>query len=176
MNAKNIFGAICVAIALFFLWPAVFGSWAQVQALKAALAERQDLVAKRTQILKDAATQYAKYQDILKGSQATVFASFVPTKRDAAELVSATSSIASSTGMQLTEIKVTEAQTSKNKDPYTTVGLSLSLSGSYSDLKTFLQNLETYVRILNVKKISIGGGGQGAALKFAIDAETYYIK
>ena len=43
MNAKNMFGAITVAIALFFLWPAVFGSWSEMRALKDALAERTQL-------------------------------------------------------------------------------------------------------------------------------------
>lgn len=177
MNAKNIFGAFCVAIALFFVWPAVFGSWSEMQALKAAVKEREAIVTQRDAILKEAATQYVKYSEIKKSDLATVLASFVPSKKDSAELVSAASSIAVTSGLQLKSLKVAEAATrSKSKEAYETMSLSLELSGPYGGLRTFLNDLESYVRLLNVKKIEIRQAQQGGELIFAIQADTYYIK
>lgn len=176
MNAKNIFGAICVAVALFFIWPAVFGSWSEMQALKTAVKEREDLVAKRDEILKEAATQYVKYTEIKKSDLATVLASFVPIKRDTAELVSAASSIATTSGLQLQKIEVSEATSAKSKEAYGTMSLTLEMSGGYDGLKTFLRDLESYVRILNVKNLSISKENLGTDMRFTVEADTYFIK
>jgi len=175
MNAKNAFGAITVAIALFFLWPGVFSSWSEMRALKEAVAEREKLVVERDAILKDAAEEYAKYQRILKGTSATTFTSLVPAKKDTAELVSAVGAIAATSGLQLAKIQVLESTAAKNADPYATMTLAIELSGQYTGLTSFLRDLENYVRVLNVKSIEIGSDDAGV-LKFAVRADTYYIK
>jgi Tfp pilus assembly protein PilO len=175
MNAKNAFGAITVAIALFFLWPGVFSSWSEMRALKAAVAEREALVIERDAILKTAADEYAKYREILQGSSATTFTSLVPAKKDTAELVSAVGAIATSAGLELTKIQILQATSARAADPYATMTLAIELSGAYTSLRTFLQDLETYIRVLNVTSIEIASDNAGA-LKFGVRADTYYIK
>jgi len=175
MNAKNIFGAVTVAIALFFVWPGIFGSWAEMRALKAAVVERKALAAERESILKNAADEYANYQTILKGEAGTTFTSLVPTKKDAAELISAAEAIATTSGLQLSKIEIVEPRTQKDAQ-YATLVLKLELLGQYSGLRSFLADLETYVRILNVKKLDIANDAQSESTRFTIEAETYFIK
>lgn len=175
MNAKNIFGAVTVAIALFFMWPGIFGSWAEMRALKAAVAERKTLVAEREKILKNAADEYANYQTVVKGEAGTTFKALVPTKKDSAELVSAAQAIATTSGLQLEKISINEDKAKKDSQ-YATMTLKLEMNGSYSGLRAFLTDLESYVRVLNVKSLDLGANSQTGAMKFTVEAETYFIK
>jgi len=175
MISKNIFGAFTVAVALFFLWPAVFGSWQEKNALQAALAEHEAILAERTRILEKAQTEYATYQKISQGSSGQIFASLVPQKKDAAELVSAAQAIAATSGLQLVKIQMAESKT-PSQTQYATLLLTVELSGPYTGLRSFLGDLEKYVRILNVKSVLIASDEQTGELRFSIKAETYYIK
>jgi Tfp pilus assembly protein PilO len=175
MNAKNIFGAVMVAIALFFVWPGIFNSWAEMRSLKAAVAERKILVAEREAILKNAADEYKNYQTVVKGDAGTTFKSLVPTKKDSAELVSATQAIATTSGLQLEKISISEDRAVKDAQ-YATIKLKLEMSGPYSGLRAFLSDLESYVRILNVKNLAISTDVQTGTMKFTVEAETYFIK
>ncbi len=53
------------------------------------------------------------------------------------------------------------------------LGLNLSVSGEYQDMKDFLRFLETNVRVFNVKKYTITGGLAGSC-EMNIEADTYY--
>ncbi len=175
MNAKNIFGAFAVAIALFFLWPGVFNSWAEVRALQTARAEHDTVLTERTALLEKTKKEYAAYQKILQSPEGRNFASLVPTKKGSAEIVSATQAIAGNSGLQVAKMEMSESKT-QGSDQYATVTLSLVMSGSYSGLKSFLESLEQYVRILNVKSILIAQSKQEGTLNFFIQTDTYYSK
>ncbi len=175
MNAKNIFGAFCVAIALFFLWPSVFGSWSEMQALRAALAERVTLNDARIAILTKAAAEYVKFQKISTGESGKNLAEVGPVKKEVAEVISAVQDIATTSGLQLSQLQIAQLQ-GKESDAYHTMTLDIEMAGSYPALRTFLGSLEQYVRILNVSTIQISADQAGAGLKFALKAEAYFIK
>lgn len=175
MTAKNIFGAFTLAIALFFVWPGVFGSWQEVSALRSALAERRTLAEQRVTILSKAQQEYTKYQTLLSGSSGRAFTALVPVKKDAAELVSAIQDIASSSGVQVTQIQVSEAN-AKESDQYRTLTMTIEMSGSYPGLRAFLTNLEQYVRILNVGNIQVSADLATGQFKYAVKADAYFIK
>jgi Tfp pilus assembly protein PilO len=175
ITGKKIFGAFALAIAMFFFWPAVIGSWQEMKALRSALAERQDLNSQRTTILENAQKSYAQYQSIISGQSGRMFTELVPVKKNTAELVSAFQDMAYSSGIQLNEVRM-GAATGTGGDQYKTLTLTLDMSGSYISLRTFLGSLEQYVRVLNVKSIEVSTAQQTSALKFSIIAETYFIE
>jgi Tfp pilus assembly protein PilO len=175
MNAKNIFGAFTLAIALFFVWPAVFGSWQDVSALRSALADRQALADQRTAILSQVNQQYAQYQALISGSSGKAFTELVPVKKDSAELVSAIQDIANSSGVQVTQIQVSQAK-AKEGSQYQTLSMTINLSGSYPGLRAFLTNLEQYVRILNVGNIQISVDQTTGQFNYSIKADAYFLK
>jgi len=175
MNRKNIFGAFTLAIALFFFWPAVYGSYQEMRALQTALSERQTLSDSRAAILSKAAEEYKKYQTALGGDVGRNFIQLVPVKKNTAELVSAMEDIAQSSGVQLTQVQITEAK-AKEGDPYKTLSLSLEMSGSYPALRSFLTNLEEYVRILNVSSIEISSDETTGQLRYVVKADSYFLK
>lgn len=175
MNPKNIFGAFTLAIALFFFWPAIYGSWQEMLALRSALSERQQLQTERTAILTNADQEYTKYQTTISGDAGRNFIQLVPVKKNTAELVSAMEDIARSSGVQLTQVKIAETK-GKEGDPYRTLSLSLEMSGSYPSLRSFLGSLEQYVRILNVGSILVSTDETTGQLAFTVKADSYFLK
>lgn len=178
MNAKNIFGAFTVAIALFFMWPGIFNSWAEKNALKASLAEYELILAERTDILEKSKTEYAKYQSVTQGATGKNFLEVVPAKKNTAELLSATQAIATNSGILVTIIQFGEdlTKSAKKSEPYETLSITVEGTGTYTALRSFLGNLESYVRILDVRSVQIGQGKQEGTLGFKIQANTYYSK
>jgi Tfp pilus assembly protein PilO len=175
MNRKDIFGAFTLAIALFLFWPMVFGSWQEVGALRAAVGERQQLLDKRTAILTNSVSEYSKYQAAISGDAGRNFIQLVPVKKNTAELVSAIQDIAQSSGMQVSQVQIAEAK-GKEAEPYKTLSLGLDMVGTYPTLRTFLGNLEKYVRILNVNSIQVSTDALTGQLRFTIRADSYFLK
>lgn len=175
MNSKNIFGAFTVAIALFFLWPGIFSSWAEKSVLQATLAGEKEVLAERTRILAKAREEYATLQNITQSASGENFSSLIPEKKDAAELVSAAQAIAAAAGLQMSKLQIVESAT-KTAEQYVAMTLVIEMSGPYSGLREFLSNLEDYVRILNVKSIKAESDQRGSGQLFTIRADTYYIK
>ncbi|MCC6934414.1 MAG: type 4a pilus biogenesis protein PilO [Candidatus Yanofskybacteria bacterium] len=175
-SGKAIFGACTIAIAAFFFWPSVIGSWQEMQALRAARNEREALLKDRTDILARATEQYASYQAALAGEGGRALFSMVPAKKDTAELVSAIQDIAARSGAQIGEIRTADSK-GKTSDPYRTLTLTIELSGSYSALRSFLSGLEQYVRVMSVESIEVSTDTRApGSLRFGIRADTYFIQ
>ncbi len=175
MNPKNIFGAFTLAIALFFFWPAVYGSWQEMLALRSGVSERQQLLDARTAILTNADREYTKYQTAISGDAGRNFIQLVPVKKNTAELISAMEDIARSSGVQLSQVQITETK-GKENEQYKTLSLSLGMSGSYPSLRSFLSSLEQYVRILNVGSIQVSADKTTGQLEYTVKADAYFIK
>lgn len=175
-TGKNIFGAFTVAIALFFFWPGVVGSWQRVAALRAAAAARQELLAKRTEILANVRTAFQEYQSKLSETDGKKFAELVPVHKDTAEIISAIQDMAGGSGVTLSEIRMSETAGSATAQ-FKTLSMNLQLAGSYRSLRTFLTSLEQYVRLLNVDTIEATADTRTPGqLKFAIRADAYFLK
>jgi len=175
-NSKRIFGAFTIAVALFFLWPVVFGGWAKIGALKAAVAEREQLLAQREKILATVQSSYAEYTQKLGQEDGQKFAALVPVRKDAAEIVSAMQAIATDSGVQLGEIRAADAKAA-GSEQYKTLSLTIELLGSYSSMRQFLTSLEQYVRLLNVDTIEASvDTSNESQLRFTIRADAYFIK
>ena len=61
MDGRKIFGSFTIAIALFFFWVSVVGTWQEVSALRGAVAERQQLLDTRTQVLASIQASWKEY-------------------------------------------------------------------------------------------------------------------
>lgn len=176
IDGKKIFGAILIAVALFFFWPAAIGTWQEVSALRATVSERQDLLKARTQILADTAAAYQQYTAKLSSQDGLKFAALVPVKKDQAEILSALQDIAASSGVTLGELRVSDA-TGKEAGQFKTLSLTMDLTGSYRSLRTFLGDVEQYVRLLNVQTIQATTDPRSPGqLKFTVKADTYFLK
>jgi len=175
-NSKRIFGAFTIAIALFFLWPVVFGGWAKIGALRAAVAERESILAQREKILANVRSAYSEYTQKLAQEDGKKFAALVPVRKDSAEIVSAVHAIAGDSGVQLGELRTTETKAA-GAEQYKTLSLTMDVAGSYASMRQFLASLEQYVRLLNVDTIEASvDASNEAQLRFTIRADAYFIK
>lgn len=175
-NSKRIFGAFTIAVALFFLWPVVVGGWAKIGALRAAVAERESILAQREKILANIRSSYTEYTQKLTDEDGQKFAALVPIKKDSAEIVSAMHTIAGDSGVQLGEIRATDAKAASGEQ-YNTLSLTIEVLGSYTSMRQFLTSLEQYVRLLNVDTIEASvDTSNESQLRFTIRADAYFIK
>lgn len=175
-QGRKIFGAFVIAIALFFFWPAVLGTWQEVSVLRASVAEREQLLEKRNEILANIASEYAAYTSKIQAQDGQRFLSLVPVRKDTAELVSAIEDIATGAGITVGEMRIDESKT-KVSEQFKTLSLTLEMTGSYASLRTFLTDLEAYVRLLNVDSIEVTTDTQRPGqLKFAVRADTFFIQ
>ncbi len=174
MDGKKIFGAFAVGIALFFFWPGVVGTFRQVSALRASVAERQQLLTKRQAVLASVDAAYQEYAAKLSAQDGQKFAALIPVKKDQAEIISALQDMATNAGVTLGEVRISESTAAPNAQTRT-LSLSLDMDGSYHGMRTFLADLESYVRLLNVQSIQ-ASKDTGGNLKFAIKADAYFLK
>lgn len=174
-DGKKFFGAFLIAIALFMAWPAVAGTWQEVSALRATVAEREDLLARRQQILTDVTSAYQQYTTKLSQQDGQKFSALVPVRKNQAELLSALQEVATGSGATLGELRVSEA--AGKEAQFKTMGLTMDLTGSYRSLRTFLTGMEQYVRLLNVDSIQASVDPRNPSqLKFSIKANAYFLK
>ena len=104
------------------------------------------------------------------------FAALVPVHKDQGELISAMQDIATGAGITLAEVHLSDAQ-GQTADQFKTMSITLDMSGSYPSLRTFLTNLEAYVRLLNVGSIEVTVDPNSATkLRFAVRADAYFLK
>lgn len=176
MSSKHIFGAFIIAVALFFAWPTVIGTWQEVGALREARDARKALLTQRTEIIETAQTTYAEYQEKVSGLDGQKFAALVPVKKDTAELLTAIQDIASTTGVTVGEVRMSETK-SKAVEQFKTLNFTLNLSGAYPSLRQFLACLEQYVRLLQVNTIEANADTrQAGLLRFVVQGDAYFLK
>ena len=125
-NTRNLFGAIMLAISLFFVSPAVVGGWQKTQALRAAKNERETLLADRKKILGPIITEYAKYQKMTSQGNGKLFVQLVPVSKSTPELISAIQDMANISGVQVLEVQINASDDTKDTS-YGTISLELNL-------------------------------------------------
>jgi Tfp pilus assembly protein PilO len=174
-SGKRIIGALAIAIALFFAFTVVLVGFRRIGAFRTAITEREDILAKRIAILANIEAQYAKFTQQEGTDAGKMLAAFVPVRKDTAEIISAIDAIGVQSGVILDEFSIGEQQSGAQAGTYRTLSLQMSLSGSYSSLRLFLENVEAYVRLLNVTSLKVTTE-QSGALRFEVTADAYFLK
>ena len=105
----------------------------------------------------------------------------LPDNIDNIKLVIGLNQIAQSRNLSLKNIKLdTNIKTNPNKlgvdtSKYGTVGLSFSVSSSYSNFYNFLTDLEKSLRLIEITDLSVVGNDTGV-YDFSIGIKTYWLK
>jgi len=172
---KNYLGVGLAGLAIIAFW--IFGmpTWDRISLLNEAIAERDDILLSRTEILKRIGDLNSQYQQ--RSSDVSKISSVVPNAKGAAELVSTIESVTQQTGLQLTEIAMGES--GDQQQELQTVFIELGLVGSYSSLTAFLDLVEKNLRLIDVFELNVSQAsipGQQIVLNFRVKANSYYIK
>lgn len=171
---RNYIGALLIAVAGIMFWVLAMPAYDQINNLRAALDERSSILDSHTTILNNLNTLNKQYSENAANIQR--FSNIVPTTKNSAELVSTMQALASQNGLTLTSIALSAAQ-NQDTNPYNTQPIDIGLSGSYPSFRSFLNALETNLRILDIQTIDVNPiSGNVNTLSFRIKANTYYLK
>ena len=172
---KNYLGVGLAGLAIIVFW--IFGmpAWDRISLLNGAIAEREDILSSRTEILRRIEDLNNQYQQ--RSSDVSKISSVVPNAKGAAELVSTVEAVTQQTGLQL--IEVTMGESGNQQQELQTVFIELGLTGNYPSLTAFLDLAEKNLRLIDVFELSASQAsipGQQIVLNFRVKANAYYLK
>lgn len=172
---------VIAAIGLFVMYTnptyqGLKGAQAKVDAYDDALDKSQELKALRDKL--QSARNAFSPQDEQK------LVRLLPDQVDNIRLIIDINNIAARRGLVLSNVALGEVSQSSaaahnlavgpSSDPIGSVSLGFSVTASYEDFLAFLQDLEHSLRILDVEKLSFGGGQDGK-YSFNFTIRTYWL-
>ena len=170
-----IFGALVLLIN--FVRPA----YDEAQLLKGEFEAKKIALENQRRVLSQVNELKAKYQGDTELEQ--VIGLSLPAEKEESELVHMVHRLAELNNIAVQSVAVNAGAITATKEgkevsirPVGTIQLSLRFSGTYEGLKSFLQNLETNVRIMDVQTIGINPPAGTAQNSYLFDAAvvTYY--
>lgn len=141
-------------------------------ALEAVVKEEEQLVKTASRLL----NEYQSARDI----QSTL-SLVLPTEEATSGIINQLQGIASINGVAVEGVNIEAAPlqfqgTGSVVEPVGTLKLAVRLKGSYEGLRSYIQSLETNVRIIDVDSFVVGGGGTRDPLRATLVIRTYYQK
>lgn len=174
-NFRIYFGAGLISLAFFLAWILIYPLYNNVTALDAAVKDRNTTLSGREATLaniKNLSQQYSA-----NTSQVQRFSDIVPAQKSQPELVSSIQAMASQNGLQLIGISLAGQDSTQTQNPFQKQPLDLVLSGSYPAFKSFLQNLEHNIRVIDIQSIDASPPTDNSPLvNFRLRGYTYYLK
>lgn len=148
---------------------------------------RGDLASK-SEVLEDQKKVVAKVKELLSQTQTLESAKkavslVLPNREEYPTLINQLSSLARTDGLTLESINLSKStfgrtiSQSADKTPVVSVlQASLSVKGPYQSLKNFIQKLETNIRVMDLKKITVIPGAEGSGDNFSYNlvVNVYY--
>ena len=172
---------LCVSVYFMYISPQI----AHINELRAQLAEYQNTLneTKDLKVKRDALL--ASYGSISSDDTAKL-KKIIPENFDSVSLVSDINSIASKNGMVLKNVKISEQKTDETNSPagapvavgYKTASLNFGVSGSYSQFNGFVKDLESSLKLLDVKSVTLKESQKPGVdiYDYSFDVNTYFLR
>lgn len=172
---------LVVAVGLFFTY--IDPAYKQVQALStldarldAALTRSKELESVRDSLL----ARYGAFND----EDLSKLRKLLPDTVDNVRLIIDIDNIASTYGMRVKNFSFPKTVDAKSADvetgPIGTAEIAFITSGTYADFNAFLRNLETSLRLLDVRAVAITAGGVAdqpeGTHQFSVTLQTYWLR
>lgn len=146
---KKLAGAVMVSLAIFISWGFVLPIYEHINQLQAGVSEMNGLLESRSGVLgkidKLKAEYKAEDEDIRKISI------IIPAKKNIPELISAIESLATTNGLALSSIDLTDGE----KESDLIVNIETNLYGSYGAFKGFLTSIEKNRRLVEINAVKL---------------------
>jgi Tfp pilus assembly protein PilO len=175
-----------VVAAFIFFFDFVQPTYSDVQALRSKQLGEENYIANQTALVKQVQTVLATYQNEAQGAANVGLA--MPSGQDVAGALAQVEGIAGNNGVSIGSIAVTPPQVQvRTANASSSAGLmkplgsftfKLAASGSYENFKNFLSEIETNIRIFDVKAVSLQPVAMTAAVGKSVsspDAFTYTV-
>ncbi|OGN06103.1 MAG: hypothetical protein A2750_04060 [Candidatus Yanofskybacteria bacterium RIFCSPHIGHO2_01_FULL_45_42] len=175
ISQRSYITAALISFALFLSLGLLLPKYQNIFAMRAALGEREKILNERSEIIQNINLLSAEYEN--RSADIAKLASLIPETKETAELVSALENIATRSGLQLNNLKLTEEKSDKTKSAYNTLAADMTLNGSYLSFLIFLDNLEKNIRIIDVASFEITPkAALTNILTINLKANAYFLK
>lgn len=150
---------ILLGVSIFIFLKFTLPSFNNLVDLKTQIAEKQQIKAKLIQRKQTVLDIYNKYQTM--GDDLNKIRLALPSDQQLAEVLSSLNMIADTSKITLNDISFRELApvktTSKTKTqvPYAIIEVTINAEGTFSNIKTFFQEIEREMRIMDVQQLSM---------------------
>lgn len=180
-SAKRLYG---ILLSLLIIIASLIGyssmlipAYEDIQQLRGERESLNELVQKERKsvnIVKDLIREYsgtAGLKDTLSLS--------LPDDQQIASAVNQIRGIAESNNMLMTAFSIKPLNVQAREidsivKPVATVRINIDLVGDYLALQDYLKALETNVRLMDVKSLTVGNGASGGPYEYQVELDTYY--
>lgn len=180
---NRIFGAVALLISLAIFFVYVSPAWnGPIAATKAAIAADNQALAAAADFTKRE-NELAKERSDIPPAYLTALDTLLPASVDNVGLILDLTSLASRSGLTLSNIDVASqnAQSGGQNSSQTAlspvgqVDLTLSALGAYTSMKRFLEGIERSERLLDVRTLSVKGSTTGV-YSYAMSVRIYWLR
>lgn len=174
---------ILASIALFFM--VTDPVYKEVKTLRVKYAQYQDVLDKATELLKQRKTLQDKYNSFAEDDISRL-KKLLPDTVDNVRLIIDIDEIAKRYGITIKNVRLDDTKTTTGtKDAtatitsgeakYGTIPMGFSVNSDYDTFLSFLEDLESSLRIVDVTNISLKPGANGI-YSFDVSLKTYWLK
>jgi len=155
-------------------------SKADVAFLKGELAKYEDILNSSTQIVSKRSSLVEK-KNVISNDNQTKLERLLPSNIDNIRLIIEITQIAAGRNLVAKNISVgdmtqnTSGSIGQNSTPYGTLSLKFTVNSSYSNFLNLLQDLQSNLRLLDIKNISFTATDSGF-YDFNVTLNTYWLK
>lgn len=178
MKNSTAFILLLISAGLFYTF--IMPQYAKVKELRAQAASYRSVLDSATEVAQRRDELSLKYQALPKDEIANL-EKILPEGVDIVELAINLDTIASKYGISVKGIKVgsdrennTTSVVSTQSGPYKKVTVSFDFVASYDNMRKFLKDLETNMRIIDVRSLSFTAAENGLN-DYRVTADTYWI-
>ena len=178
----GLLGSLALLIASFFILVSfIRPEYAGINLLRGDLASKQDTYESQKKITKAVTDLLDKHESV--SGLRDVISRVIPNTEDYATLVNQLSSLARMSGILLESIQLhnTPVKSSAASTPGTTplptlklLQVNLRLVGPYESFKSFLDKVETNIRVMDPTNIVVTPSGSGSTYAYDVVVNTYY--
>ncbi len=176
----TLLGSLALLVGTIIVYAALLApAYARINELRGDLASKEEAITQQTEIVAQVQNLLDKYQSVA-GFQKSIDPA-LPGDVAYATLVKQLGSLASFSKVSLDGATVSllplkqSAGALKGVPVVGTVELTLSISGSYENLKGFLSTLETNIRVMDIMRVGVSTGG-AKGTSYTVVVNTYYQK
>ncbi len=176
---SSLLSVTLVAGSLYVFISMVIPSYNFTQELRAEKASKEKILVEYKKALEETNRLRATYSSIEQFQ--SQLNQFLPIKEDLPPVVNQVYGLAALNEVVLSgmdfQIRASETSASKKSLVYPNSGIAIStrVTGNYDNVKRFIGDLETNLRLFDVSSINISGGGKkDAKLEAALTFDTYF--
>lgn len=165
--------------AIIFFSSAVAPEYKNIQQLRGEKQSLDAVVGEEERLINTASQLLNEYQNAanLRDNLSLV----LPREEALPGMINQIQGIARSTGVTIEGINVenlplTHSEASSIVEPVGNFKATVRVKGSYEALRSYIQSLETNVRIIDVDSMAVSGGGGAGPLTANLVLRTYYQK